>query len=442
MKQGILIIIAALALSPAAVHGQGPGYGLRWSYTADGWVTGAAVSADGRYVAAGSEDQMVYLLNSTGGLIWRRKIHGAVTDLSIDGSGSYIAAGSTDTNIYVMDRNGSMVLLEDLGSDEVSEVSISKDGRYVAAAAKDRVYLLSMDRVLLWSQRLDGDVRGLSISENGSYIAAGSEAGSIYLFDRDGRIIWTYGSGLGLSGVSIAGDGSYVAAASRLNDLYMVNDRGVLVWSRKIGWSPLDVAVLDHGLTVAALTEEGGLYLYSREGNLTGTFALNGPVHGFSISKDGSYIAASYDRPSRELRFFAEALPEQTAAKESPVEVILLANSVDLDGALDLLLFLKSSGARVIHVSASDFMDRYRQSGSVVILGGPDAYEQVGGVVREILSEDEQRAIREPGSREMYVKSGVWASGQRIIVIAGSDRAGTMEAHRFYRARLASELGL
>jgi hypothetical protein len=57
-----------------------------------------------------------------------------------------------------------------------------------------------------------------------------------------------------------------------------------------------------------------------------------------------------------------------------------------------------------------------------VILGGPDALEGVGEIVRIVLNEEEEMALRLPGVREFYVKDGVWNRGQKVVVIAGSDR--------------------
>jgi len=65
---------------------------------------------------------------------------------------------------------------------EVSSVSISSDGSYIAAASGRWVYLFSRSTgTPLWSYWTGGRVESVSISSDGSYIAAGSQDGKVYL---------------------------------------------------------------------------------------------------------------------------------------------------------------------------------------------------------------------------------------------------------------------
>jgi WD40 repeat protein len=91
----------------------------------------------------------------------------------------------------------------------VHSVSISSDGSYIAVGANDRtregvdvhtfgsVFLFSRDGRLLWNYSIGQYVSSVSISSDGSYIAAASEAfgnsfgnGTLFLFSRDGRLLW------------------------------------------------------------------------------------------------------------------------------------------------------------------------------------------------------------------------------------------------------------
>jgi len=60
-----------------------------------------AVSSDGSYIAAGSSDRRLYLLNIKGEVLWRFNTSGKVMSVSIASNGSHIAAGSLDNKIYV-----------------------------------------------------------------------------------------------------------------------------------------------------------------------------------------------------------------------------------------------------------------------------------------------------------------------------------------------------
>ncbi len=116
--------------------------------------------------------------------------------------------------------------------------------------------------------------------------------------------------------------------------------------------------------------------------------------------------------------------PPTTTPAPTPPKIVLLANSIDYELATEFLGFLGNKGMETVHANASDF-EQYKEEKFIVILGGPDAYEGVGEIVQEVLSEAEQNAIREKGARKKYVKTNIWTQGQRVMVIAGSDRNET-----------------
>lgn len=105
----------------------------------------------------------------------------------------------------------------------------------------------------------------------------------------------------------------------------------------------------------------------------------------------------------------------------SKPEAILLANSIDYGLAGNFNTLLKNSGIEVTHTDAAKF-SQYNKNKFIVILGGPDASEGVGEIVREVLGENEQNQIREGSNRKMYVKTNVWTTGQVVMVMAGTDR--------------------
>jgi hypothetical protein len=101
--------------------------------------------------------------------------------------------------------------------------------------------------------------------------------------------------------------------------------------------------------------------------------------------------------------------------------LVLLANSIDYNLSSNFTAFLEGQGIDIVYVDASNFSE-YKTEKFIVILGGPDTYEGVGEIVREVLDEGEQGWLREKGNRRMYVKTSVWRMGQVVMIIAGSDR--------------------
>ena len=127
------------------------------------------------------------------------------------------------------------------------------------------------------------------------------------------------------------------------------------------------------------------------------------------------------------------------SAQQKP-RVVVLANSIDYELASDFFGFLENRGIETVHATADDF-DQYKGEKFIVILGGPEAPEGVGDLVRGVLVGSEQEPIREEGARKMIVKRDRWAMGQRITILAGPDRHHTRAAHQENRDKVSSEVG-
>ncbi|MFQ5815821.1 MAG: protein-L-isoaspartate(D-aspartate) O-methyltransferase [Candidatus Hydrothermarchaeaceae archaeon] len=123
-----------------------------------------------------------------------------------------------------------------------------------------------------------------------------------------------------------------------------------------------------------------------------------------------------------------------TAQQNNPT-IVVLANSIDYALASEFLGFLEDKDMETTRVTAGEF-EEHKNSKFVVILGGPDAYEGVGSVVRQVLSEEEQSFLRTSGNRGMYVKTNVWADGQVVFIVAGSGRGLTQLAHLENKGKL------
>jgi hypothetical protein len=113
-------------------------------------------------------------------------------------------------------------------------------------------------------------------------------------------------------------------------------------------------------------------------------------------------------------------------------EVLVVSNSIDSLMANEFLSKLEISRVSSTLTSASDFSIHMRAGNRlIIILGGPDAPEGIGELVRDILSQNEQDAIRE-GRQLMFIKKNVYTNlfshSQKVIIIAGPDRNGTKRA--------------
>jgi PKD repeat protein len=181
----------------------------------------------------------------------------------------------------------------------VFSVSISSDGSYIAAGSDDyKVYLSSKDSSIpLWSYKTGGNVKSVTISSDGSYIAAGSDDRKVYLFSKDSSTpLWSYKTGGNVKSVAISSDGSYIAAGSDDHKVYLFSkDSSTPLWSYKTGGNVKSVAISSDGSYIAACND-GKVYLFSKDSSTPlWIYTTSGTFVSVSISSDGSYIAACND---------------------------------------------------------------------------------------------------------------------------------------------------
>jgi serine/threonine protein kinase len=95
--------ILSLFILLAGVHAIEP----EWKYKTGGYVKSVAISSDGDYVVAGSEDNCYgydYFSDKNGNLLWKYKTGNIVDSVAITPDGKYVVVGSWDRNVYFFDN--------------------------------------------------------------------------------------------------------------------------------------------------------------------------------------------------------------------------------------------------------------------------------------------------------------------------------------------------
>lgn len=193
-------------------------------------------------------------------------------------------------------------------------VSVSQDGSYIAAGSGLGVYLFNREGELLWTYYRDSvNFLEIAISSDGSYIAVSGDNGKVYLFNREGVLLWNYESFFSDDAdVSISSDGSYIAAGA-ITWVDLFNQEGERLWRYNVAWHRVGgVSISSDGLYIAVL--QGGLlhFLKTKPFNYEllwiNEFAEQKDFRGVSVSSDGSYIAVvsgSFSRtPDDKVYFF------------------------------------------------------------------------------------------------------------------------------------------
>jgi|GEM_PF-5143163 hypothetical protein len=121
------------------------------------------------------------------------------------------------------------------------------------------------------------------------------------------------------------------------------------------------------------------------------------------------------------------------------LKVVVVANSIDYQLAQDFFDFLRDKGIEVLHLNASEF-PKYKNEKFIIILGGHRAYAGVGEIAGQVLLPEERSSIEIAGNKKLFFKTNIWSKGQVVIVIAGSNRHQTRQAHNENRAIVIENL--
>jgi WD40 repeat protein len=152
------------------------------TYRTGDYSWAVAVSHDGRYVIAGSDDMHAYFFgtqSAEGKPLWSYATHGYVRHVAVSGDGSSAAAGSLDGSILFFKPvvSGNPVWSSKATS-PIDALAMSEDGHYLAAGDRlGTIYFLKTSSTDLTRRMISGGVLTLSISKSGMLAATAARGG-------------------------------------------------------------------------------------------------------------------------------------------------------------------------------------------------------------------------------------------------------------------------
>ncbi len=110
-----------------------------WQSTLDYSVRGLAVSANGALIAAGDDQETLYLLDGgSGAILWEANLGSPVPAVDIDPDGNVVVAGTEGGLVTVFDPDGNRIGESDTGG-SISDVSLAGDSTLAAVALTEEV---------------------------------------------------------------------------------------------------------------------------------------------------------------------------------------------------------------------------------------------------------------------------------------------------------------
>jgi len=269
-----------------------------------------SLTADGNLIAAGSpESGIICLLDKDGNVLWSYGTGNNITGISISDDGNYIAATTFCGDLYFFSGKGDLLWQKViLGCN--NRVELSGDGQtgYVFADSTTNGMLngeyyerrpqnvCHFDRngTIYWHKNIPAF--DSSISSDGKYFVSNSIGNGhslVSLYSDDGTRLWEYQAYMYVMGISISEDADTIAANVRRTPLVVLDINGDILWQIKPKYMMESVAVSPDGNFIAAGTQYKLLY-YNRAGDLLWEYDTDDYIRDIAISEDGRYLAGKY----------------------------------------------------------------------------------------------------------------------------------------------------
>jgi len=267
---------------------------LVWKYKTQRSIRCHSCTSDGKAILAGSENGIVYYIDSKAFSPWRHEARGSITDVSISPRGRYGVLCDSEGVMELLDclRSGRSLWRRRFKKGGLNSVAVSELPAVAASTYDLRVLVYDKEGEELESYSFDEMVRCLDMTEDGETLLAACDTALYLIKLGEGALqLKPFPHGEVVQSASISGDGGLIAASTRAGNLYLLDAMGGLLWRKELVNPVYGVAVASTG-SVAAGTMNGGLMVYSAEGELLWRYQTGENIWDVGMSGDGAVITA------------------------------------------------------------------------------------------------------------------------------------------------------
>jgi outer membrane protein assembly factor BamB len=259
------------------------------------------------------------LYSMEGTLLWSYKT-GKETSIDISADGQFIAAVSQDGVVYYFRNDGTLIWNAPFKAGNLfspHQVRISPDGEFVAASARENTGLLNARDILFffdkqgnllwtWSDNTtkSASISGFAIAPEGQFVLAVVDDQSLKIFSPEGKQISHYDIGKKeekIRSIAIARESRLIIIATKLSTIHCITADGTLKWKNEVDF---------HGIEYISPSSTGQRFIVKQTAtNAVNVFDISGQmirklsvfrwgefIDSIVLSPDGMFVAATCDQ--------------------------------------------------------------------------------------------------------------------------------------------------
>ena len=283
-------------------------------------ITYAEISANGNYIIIKSGETLCLYHRESLTTLWSTSIpSGTYPLIEISDDGSKIAASSDGILYYFEKESSSPLWCHDTQEIFITSLAISSGGEVIAMGGQNQRIdvFYNTNPTPYRSYKTSTTIRSLSISKDGSIIAAGCADGC-YLFNiYNTTYIWRYGLRSDSSHLAISSDGNYIVGGDLFygdvnNKIYcLMKDTNLPHWSIGVSGMINEVSISDTGDIIAVATQHYFYYLNRQNPNVFDLYQtiVNLTFAGYCVSAHlGIILGVWYVLKSFRINVFNEIM--------------------------------------------------------------------------------------------------------------------------------------
>ena len=180
-------------------------------------------------------------------------------------------------------------------SSYINTISISSDGKKIAAGNNDGIYFFNIEVNFSWNYLIHKKILSISISEDGKFIVAGSFDGKVYFFNSSKPSPkWTYSTNSTVSSVVMSRDGRFTMVGNSDGKVYFFNNsKPSPEWIYSTNGPVNSIAISKNGRFMVIGNSNGKIFYFTNSKSIPKwIYPVNSSINDVELSQDGMLIIA------------------------------------------------------------------------------------------------------------------------------------------------------